>query len=57
MLMSVLQLADKLRAEADAYRCLEELRWDDRPVCPHCGSVRKPYFPKPREGQSRKTSR
>lgn len=53
--MSVLALADKLRTEADAYKLLEDLRWGDKPVCPHCGSVRKPYFLKPANGKSRKT--
>jgi transposase-like protein len=56
MSMNVLQLADKLRTEADAYRYLEDMRWGDRPVCPHCGSVRKPYFLKPANGRSRKTT-
>jgi DNA-directed RNA polymerase subunit RPC12/RpoP len=31
------------------------LRWGDRPFCPHCGSVRKPYFLNPENGASRKT--
>lgn len=53
--VSVLSLADKLRTEADAYKFLEELRWDGQPVCPHCGSVRKPYFLTPADGESRKT--
>ncbi|MGD0197557.1 MAG: IS1595 family transposase [Solirubrobacteraceae bacterium] len=53
--MSVLQLADQLRTEADAYHYLEQLRWGDRPVCPHCGSVRQPYFLTPENGHSRKT--
>jgi transposase-like protein len=56
MSINVLQLADKLRTEADAYLFLEDLRWGDRPICPHCGSVRKPYFLKPANGRSRKTS-
>jgi len=55
MSISVLKLADQLRTEADAYHYLEQLRWGDRPVCPHCGSVRKPYFLKPDNGESRKT--
>ena len=42
--VNILGLADKLRTEADAYLFLEELRWGDQPVCPHCGSVRKHYF-------------
>jgi transposase-like protein len=53
--LSIPALADKLHTEADAYRFLEDLRWNGRPICPHCGSVRKPYFLKPRDGTSRKT--
>jgi transposase-like protein len=50
-----LQLADKLRTEADAYLFLEQLRWGQRPVCPHCGSVGDHYFLTPANGRSRKT--
>jgi transposase-like protein len=53
--LSILKLSEKLRTEADAYLFLEELRWGDQPVCPHCGYVRKPYFLKPSNGTSRKT--
>lgn len=55
MSLTVLQLADKLRTEADAYEFLEELRWGNEQVCPHCGSVRQHYFLKPSNGASRKT--
>ncbi len=42
---TVLQLADKLRCEADAYRFLEEMRWGDGdPVCPHCDSLGASYI-------------
>ena len=41
---------DQVRDEDSAYRLLEDLRWGDRPVCPHCGSARQPYFLKPRHG-------
>jgi len=57
MSLNVLGLADRLRTEADAYEFLEELRWNGKPVCPHCGSVRPPYFLKPSNGKSRKTTR
>jgi transposase-like protein len=57
MSMNVVKLADELRTEGDAYKFLEDLRWGDRPVCPHCGSVRKPYFLKPSNGKTRKTTR
>lgn len=53
--MTVLQLADRLRTEADAYLLLEDLRWHGRPVCPHCGSVGEHYFLTPANGSSRKT--
>jgi transposase-like protein len=55
--LSILKLADQLRTEGDAYKYLEDLRWGDRPFCPHCGSVRKPYYLSPENGQSRKTTR
>jgi transposase-like protein len=55
MSLNVLQLADELRTEADAYLYLERLRWGERPVCPHCGSVREHYFLKPTNGKARKT--
>jgi len=53
--LSILSLSEKLRTEADAYLFLEGLRWNGRPICPHCGSVRKPYFLNPANGESRKT--
>ncbi|HUA12543.1 MAG TPA: IS1595 family transposase [Solirubrobacteraceae bacterium] len=53
--MSMIELADKLRTEGDAYVLLEQLRWGDRPVCPHCGSVGGHYFLTPANGRSRKT--
>jgi transposase-like protein len=52
--MTVLQLADKLRDDADAYKFLEELRWDGAPVCPHCEAT-EPYFLTPKNGQTRST--
>jgi len=54
--LSIPALAKKIPDEDAAYRFLEELRWGDRPVCPHCGSLRKPYFLKPKNG-GRKTTR
>jgi transposase-like protein len=52
--LSVLQLADKLREEADAYKFLEDLRWNGEPVCPHCGGS-SPYFLNPENGKTRRT--
>jgi transposase-like protein len=49
---TVLQLADQLRDEADAYKFLEDMRWGREPVCPHCGADR-PYFLKARDAERR----
>ncbi len=55
MKFTVPALAEKLTDEAAAYEFMEQLRWNGRPVCPHCGSVRKPYFLQPRGGKDRAT--
>jgi transposase-like protein len=52
--LSIVQLADKLRTEADAYKFLEDLRWNGQPACPHCGSA-DPYFLNPENGKTRTT--
>jgi len=57
MSISMLDLTDRLRTEADAYKYLEEMRWAGQPFCPHCGSVAEHYFLKPANGTSRKTTR
>jgi transposase-like protein len=53
--LSIPKIAEKIPTEAAAYEYLEELRWGDRPVCPHCGSVDEHYFLTPANGTSRKT--
>jgi transposase-like protein len=53
--ISIVSLAEKIPTEGDAYRFLEDLRWNGQPLCPHCGSVRKHYFLKPSNGKTRKT--
>ena len=55
MKINLLALADHLRTENDAYKLLEDMRWGNQQVCPHCGSVRKHYFLKPSNGKARKT--
>jgi transposase-like protein len=54
--LSLPALANRIPTEADAYTLLEEMRWHGKPVCPHCGSIDKHYFLKPRNGISRETS-
>ncbi len=53
--LTVLQLADRLRSEADAYRFMEEWHWKGGdPVCPHCDNVGASFI-QPTNGTSRKT--
>jgi transposase-like protein len=49
--MDMISLLDRIPDEASAYQLLEEMRWNGRPVCPHCGSVsEKHYFLTPKNG-------
>jgi transposase-like protein len=34
--------------EKTCYQFLEQQRWNGQPVCPHCGTTKKPYNVKPR---------
>jgi transposase-like protein len=56
MELTIPALATKIPDENAAYELLEQLRWHGQPVCPHCGSVRPPYFLNP-QGEGRKTTR
>src|ERR1039458_1374898 len=51
---SIPSLAQNLQTEADAWRFLEDLRWQGTPVCSHCGS-NGVYFIRPLNGTSRRT--
>ena len=53
--ISLTDLADAVPTEADAYRFMENLRWGDTPVCPHCGGTERISFLNPANGVSRKT--
>src|SRR4051794_16981438 len=52
---SIPSLMRRLDSEAAAYMLLEELRWANGIVCPHCGSIAQHYFLKPANGATRKT--
>lgn len=56
---SVLKLADSIQTEADAYRFLEELRWENgQPeACPLCGAVGRFYFLAPKDGTTGRKTR
>jgi transposase-like protein len=53
--MTLIQLADRVRTEADAYRELERMRWGSQPICCHCDSTNVRYL-RPENGVSRRTS-
>lgn len=48
------KLSDRLQTEADAYVLMEQMRWGDKPFCPHCHSERA-HFLNPENEVSRKT--
>jgi len=52
--LTLAELRKRIETEADAYCVLEELRWPNGPICPHCGHD-KAYFLKPANGTSRAT--
>lgn len=52
--LSIPTIAEQIPDEAAAYEFLERLRWDGRPVCPHCGSINDHYF-LTAQGEGRKT--
>jgi transposase-like protein len=52
--LNLREINKRVESEADAYGLLEQLRWPDGPVCPHCGNT-KAYFLKPSNGNSRAT--
>ena len=53
--LSIPALTAMIPTEADAYLLLEKLRWNGRPVCPHCGLVDGAWYIRPLNGVSRKT--
>jgi transposase-like protein len=53
--ISILQLVEQIPDEASAYRFMEKLRWPDKPICPHCGSINDHRFLNPENGTSRRT--
>ncbi|MCA1709015.1 MAG: IS1595 family transposase, partial [Actinobacteria bacterium] len=46
-------IAKTFSDDSAAWLQMEEMRWPDGPVCPHCGSVNRAYFLNPENGQRR----
>ena len=53
--ISIIDLVEQIPDEASAYRFMESMRWPDKPVCPHCGSINDHRFLTPENGVSRRT--
>lgn len=53
--ISILDLVERIPDEKAAYAYMERLRWPDKPVCPHCGSINDHRFLTPENGTSRRT--
>ena len=53
--VSLKSLAKNVQTEAQAYEFMEQLRWPNGPVCPHCNNP-KAYFLTPK-GDGRKTNK
>jgi transposase-like protein len=56
MKLNLTEIRKHVNDEASAYLLLEQLRWPNGPVCPHCDHG-KAYFLNPANGTSRKTNR
>src|SRR5258708_5640838 len=41
---SFFQMLEVLKDEAICREFLEDLRWDGKPVCPHCGSINEKHY-------------
>jgi transposase-like protein len=54
MKLTFTEIRKRVESEWDAYYLLEQLRWADGVVCPHCGNT-KAYFLNPANGKSRAT--
>ena len=54
MKLNFTEIRKRVESESDAYYLLEQLRWADGVVCPHCGNA-KAYFLNPENGKSRRT--
>jgi len=52
--LTLAEIRKRVENEADAYCVLEDLRWPNGSICPHCGHD-KAYFLKPKNGTSRAT--
>ena len=48
---SLKQMRDTLRTEEECRVYLETLRWNGKPVCPHCGSISEHHYKLTQNGE------
>ena len=44
--MNIISIYKKFPTEADCLTYLEQIRWQDKPICPYCSSTNSTYLPK-----------
>lgn len=42
--LSLFQMMDTLHTEEDCRVYWENMRWNGKPICPHCGSISEHYY-------------
>ncbi len=53
--ITTLTLMERIPDEASAWEYLEDLRWDGKPMCPHCGNEDRCYFLTPQAPRTTST--
>lgn len=48
---SLLQMMDTLHTEEDCRVYLENMRWNGKPICPHCGSISEHHYKLTKDGK------
>ena len=48
---SLLQMMDTLHTEEDCRVYLENMRWNGKPICPHCGSISEHHYKLTQNGE------
>lgn len=48
---SLLHMIDTLHTEEDCRVYLENMRWNGKPICPHCGSISEHHYKLTKDGK------
>ncbi|NDW19019.1 IS1595 family transposase [Dysgonomonas sp. 216] len=44
LIKSLIHMIEKLQSEEDCRLFLEDVRWQGKPICPHCGSINEKHY-------------